>query len=76
MRLGHEQLTLGPATLVPVEQGVKDMPWLFRFALRHMVRTTECVQLPILYATDLGHPAVVNRPGFPEALKTRVDVNS
>jgi hypothetical protein len=63
MRLGREQLTLGPPTLVPVEQGVKDMPWLFRFALRHVVRTAECVQLPILDAADLGHPAVVNRPG-------------
>jgi deazaflavin-dependent oxidoreductase (nitroreductase family) len=63
MRLGREQLTLGPPTLVPVEQGVKDMPWLFRFALRHVVRTAECVQLPILDATDLGNPAVVNQPG-------------
>jgi deazaflavin-dependent oxidoreductase (nitroreductase family) len=63
MRLGREQLTLGPPTLVPVEQGVKDIPWLFRFALRHVVRTAECVQLPILDATDLGHPAVVNQPG-------------
>jgi len=63
MRLGREQLTLGPPALVPVEQGVKDMPWLFRFALRHVVRTAEYVQLPILDATDPGHPAVVNQPG-------------
>jgi hypothetical protein len=63
MRLGREQLTLGPPALAPVETGVKDMPWLFRFALKHVVRTAEYVQLPILDATDLGHPAVVNRPG-------------
>jgi hypothetical protein len=62
MRLGREQLTLGPPTLVPVEQGVKNMPWLFRFALRHVVRTTECVQLPILDAADLGHPAAHHQP--------------
>jgi deazaflavin-dependent oxidoreductase (nitroreductase family) len=51
MRLGGEQLTLGAPTLVPVEQGVKDMPRLFRFALRHLVHTAECVQLPILHTS-------------------------
>ena len=51
MRLGGEQLTLGAPTLVPVEQGVKDMPRLFRFALRHVVHTAECVQLPILHTS-------------------------
>jgi deazaflavin-dependent oxidoreductase (nitroreductase family) len=58
MRLGGEQLTLGAPTLVPVEQGVKDMPRLFRFALRHVVHTAECVQLPILYrsAKPLARP--------------------
>jgi hypothetical protein len=25
------------------------MPWPFRFALRHVVHTTECAQLPILH---------------------------
>ena len=65
MRLGREQLALGPPTLVPVEQGVKNMPWLFRFALRHVVRTAELGQLAILDAADLGHPAVVNQPGVP-----------
>jgi deazaflavin-dependent oxidoreductase (nitroreductase family) len=48
MRLGGEQLTLGAPTLVPVEQGVAAMPWLFRFALRHVVHTADCVELPIL----------------------------
>lgn len=48
IRLRGEQLTLGAPALVPVEQGVKGMPWPFRFALRHVIRTAECVQLPIL----------------------------
>lgn len=61
MRLGREQVTLGPPTLVPGEH----MPRLFRFALRHVVRTAELGQLAILDAADLGHPAVVNQPGVP-----------
>ena len=51
MRLGGEQLTLGTPALVPAAQGVTDLPWLFRFALRHVVHTAECVQLPILQAS-------------------------
>ena len=47
MRLGGEQLTLGAPALVPAAQGVTDLPWLFRFALRHVVHTADCVQLPI-----------------------------
>jgi len=48
MRLGRHQLTLGAPTLVPVEQGARNMPWLFRAALRHVAHTSECVELPIL----------------------------
>jgi deazaflavin-dependent oxidoreductase (nitroreductase family) len=48
LRLGREQLTLGPPVLVPAREGVKGMPWPFRFALRHVIHTTECLQLPIL----------------------------
>ena len=48
MRPGGEQLTLGAPALVPAAQGVTDLPWLFRFALRHVVHTADCVQLPIL----------------------------
>jgi deazaflavin-dependent oxidoreductase (nitroreductase family) len=51
MRLGGEQLTLGAPALVPAAQGVTDLPWLFRFALRHVVHTADCVQLPILRAS-------------------------
>jgi deazaflavin-dependent oxidoreductase (nitroreductase family) len=50
-RLGGEQLTLGAPALIPAARGVKDLPWLFRFALRHVVHTAECVQLPILQAS-------------------------
>jgi deazaflavin-dependent oxidoreductase (nitroreductase family) len=51
MRLGGEQLTLGAPTLIPAAQGVRDMPWLFGFALRRVVHTAECVQLPILHTS-------------------------
>lgn len=48
MCLGGEQLTLGAPALVPAAQGVTDLPWLVRFALRHLVHTADCVQLPVL----------------------------
>jgi deazaflavin-dependent oxidoreductase (nitroreductase family) len=50
IRLGGAELTLGAPTLVPAEQGIKSIPWPFRFAFRHVVHTAECVQLPILHA--------------------------
>jgi len=42
---------LGAPALVPAAQGVTDLPWLVRFALRHLVHTAGCVQLPILQAS-------------------------
>ena len=48
MRLGGELFTLGRPELIPAEEGTEGMPWLFRFALRHVIRTAECVRLPIL----------------------------
>jgi deazaflavin-dependent oxidoreductase (nitroreductase family) len=48
MRLGREQLTLGVPRVVPVEQGTRDIPWLFRFGLRHVAHTKECVVLPVV----------------------------
>lgn len=51
MRLGREELTLGEPDLVPVAEGSKEMPWLFGFALRHVVRTAECVRLPVLQSS-------------------------
>jgi deazaflavin-dependent oxidoreductase (nitroreductase family) len=50
IRLGGKQLTLGAPALVPAEQAAKDLPWLFSFALRYVVRTTDCVQLPVLHS--------------------------
>jgi len=51
IRLGGEQLALGAPALVPAGLAAKDIPWLFGFALRHVARTAECVQLPIVYAS-------------------------
>ena len=57
MRLGGEQLTLGTPALEPAGQAAQDMPWLFSFALRHVVHTAECVRLPIVHSS----PAPVTR---------------
>jgi deazaflavin-dependent oxidoreductase (nitroreductase family) len=51
MRLGGEQLTLGAPVLVPAGQAARQMPWLFSFALRHVVHTAECAQLPVLHSS-------------------------
>jgi deazaflavin-dependent oxidoreductase (nitroreductase family) len=51
IRLDGEQLTLGAPAPVPAGQATKDLPWLFGFALRHVARTAECVQLPILHTS-------------------------
>ena len=56
MRLGGEQLELGAPRIVPVEQGVRGMPWLFGTVLRYVVRTAECVELPVLASTPAGRP--------------------
>jgi hypothetical protein len=53
IRLGGEQLTLGAPALVPAGQAARDIPWLFSFALRHMARTADCVQLPILHSSPV-----------------------
>jgi deazaflavin-dependent oxidoreductase (nitroreductase family) len=50
MRLADQRLTLGAPKVIPAEQGIGRMPWLFRFAFRHIVHTAECVELPILEA--------------------------
>ena len=57
IRLRGGQFTLGAPVLVPAAQATRDMPWLFGFALRHVVRTAECVQLPVLNpaAAPAGH---------------------
>lgn len=48
MRLGRERLTLGAPVLVPAIEGTADMPPLFRTAMRRVVRTKQCVRLPVL----------------------------
>jgi len=55
MRLGGEHLTLGAPLVVPVEQGTRDIPWLFRFGLRHLAHTKECVVLPIVARQPVRH---------------------
>jgi deazaflavin-dependent oxidoreductase (nitroreductase family) len=53
IRLGGEQLALGAPALVPARLAVKDIPRPFSFVLQHVVRTAECVQLPILHASPV-----------------------
>lgn len=48
MHLGKEHLTLGAPHVVPVKQGTQEIPWLYRFGLRHLARSKECVVLPIV----------------------------
>jgi deazaflavin-dependent oxidoreductase (nitroreductase family) len=55
MRLGKEHLILGVPRLVPVEQGTRDIPRLFRFGLRHLAHTEECVVLPIVARNPMPH---------------------
>jgi deazaflavin-dependent oxidoreductase (nitroreductase family) len=48
IRLGGEILELGAARIVPIQDGAKGMPRWFGLGLRHLIRTTDCVQLPVL----------------------------
>jgi deazaflavin-dependent oxidoreductase (nitroreductase family) len=57
MRLGGEQLELGAPRVVPVKEGAEGMPWIFGVALRYVVRTAECVELPVVASTEAGNPA-------------------
>ncbi|MCI3278305.1 nitroreductase family deazaflavin-dependent oxidoreductase [Streptomyces cylindrosporus] len=56
MRLGDERLELGPARVVTVQQGMEGMPWLFGRLLRYVVRTTECVELPVVGSSPARSP--------------------
>ncbi len=56
MRVGGERLELGAPRLVDVDRGVARLPWIFAFALRHVVRTRECVELPVLAAEPVTRP--------------------
>ncbi len=48
MRLGDEMLVLGAPRVVPVEQGSADLPRWFALGLRYVVRTKNCVVLPVV----------------------------
>lgn len=56
MRLGDELLELGDPRIVPVTEGVRGMPRAVGFALRYVVRTTDCVELPVLSSAPAGEP--------------------
>ena len=62
MRLGGERLTLGAPVLVPAGQAARQMPWLFSFALRHVVHTAECAQLPVLHTSPAPATAAASTP--------------
>ena len=47
IRLRQEYLELGAPRVVPVETGTRGIPRLFRYGLRFVARTKECVVLPI-----------------------------
>ena len=47
MHLGRELLDLTDPRLVPVADGVRDMPRLFGLGLRFVVRTRECLRLTV-----------------------------
>lgn len=57
MRLGGEQLELGAPRVVPVKEGIEGMPWMFGIALRYVVRTADCVKLPVVGSTQAKKPA-------------------
>ena len=65
MRLAGEQLELGAPSVVPVEEGIEGMPWLFGATLKYVVRTADCVELPIVSS------AVGGRPRFSARRRTR-----
>jgi deazaflavin-dependent oxidoreductase (nitroreductase family) len=51
MRLGGELLELGAPRIIPIGEGVRGMPRSFGLVLRYLVRTEDCVELPILGST-------------------------
>jgi deazaflavin-dependent oxidoreductase (nitroreductase family) len=56
MRLGDELLDLGEPRVLPVREGIRGMPWWFGLGLRFVVRTKECVELPVLNRTPATEP--------------------
>ena len=56
VRLGGELLELGAPRVVSVAHGVQGTPWIFRFAVTYLVRTAECVELPIIASRPVLRP--------------------
>ncbi|MCU7727065.1 nitroreductase family deazaflavin-dependent oxidoreductase [Actinoplanes sp. KI2] len=54
VRLGRECLDLGVPRVVPAEIGTREIPRLFRYGLRYVARTKECVVLPITMSRPLS----------------------
>ena len=50
-------MELGAPRLVPVIEGVRGMPWMFGVALRYVVHTADCVELPVVSSTPVEKPA-------------------
>ena len=53
IRLGNEELELGAPRLVTLEAGSEGMPWYFGLALKYVVHTRECVELPVTRSTGV-----------------------
>jgi deazaflavin-dependent oxidoreductase (nitroreductase family) len=69
MRLGGEILELGAPRVVPIQEGAPGMPRWFGLGLRYLVRTTDCVQLPVLAS---GQPRMP-QPNRSDPRSTRLD---
>ncbi|MGV1009326.1 MAG: nitroreductase family deazaflavin-dependent oxidoreductase [Dermatophilaceae bacterium] len=54
LRLGGDLLDLGAPQVMPLREGGSGMPAWFRFGLRYLVRTRECVRLPVLASRPNG----------------------
>ncbi|WP_199512506.1 nitroreductase family deazaflavin-dependent oxidoreductase [Nucisporomicrobium flavum] len=48
IHLGRERLELGVPRLVPAEEATREIPAVFRYALRYVARTEECLVLPVV----------------------------
>jgi deazaflavin-dependent oxidoreductase (nitroreductase family) len=48
MRFGGQTLELGAPRVVPIREGTQGMPPWFGLGLRYLLRTTDCVELPVL----------------------------
>lgn len=65
MRLGRELLELGEPRIVPVQQGLSGMPWWFGLGLRYVIRTVDCVQLPVISSSPVPPRRPRSEPGSP-----------